>query len=161
MIIPKSIKDAVTEALGMLPAKMTSDRAVVQLYATGLQESRFIHRRQIGGPARSFWQFELGTPASRGGVWGVYLHDKSKVLLANLCAARSVKFSPPAILEAIENDDVLAAAVARLLYWTDSGSLPVLGDSQGAWALYLKVWRPGKPHPDTWQECYAAAMGAV
>ena len=27
------------------------------LLAIGLQESRFVHRRQIGGPACGFWQF--------------------------------------------------------------------------------------------------------
>lgn len=161
MNIPSHVAKAVAEALGLLPPQMTSDRAKVQLYATGLQESRFVHRRQIGGPARGYWQFELGTRESRGGVWGVYLHDKSKVLLANLCAKRGIPFSPPAIYAAIENDDVLAAGLARLMYWTVPTSLPELGDQQGAWNAYVKTWRPGKPHPGTWAECYATAMAAL
>lgn len=161
MNIPQHVISAVSEALSLLPPRLTSDAAKVQLYATGLQESRFIHRRQIGGPARGYWQFERGTRESRGGVWGVYLHDKSKVFLANLCAVRGVPFSPDAIYAAIENDDVLAAGVARLMYWTSPKPFPPIGEADDAWSLYKNTWRPGKPHPATWPDCYLAAMEAV
>ncbi len=40
-------------------------------------------------------------------------------------------------------DDVLAAGLARLLLWSDSGRLSTVGDEQGAWNLYLRTWRPG------------------
>ncbi|MNG31598.1 hypothetical protein D3C84_1174300 [compost metagenome] len=66
-----------------------------------------------------------------------------------------------AVYVAIEHDDVLAAALARLLLWTDPGKLPKLGDEQGAWDLYLRTWRPGKPHPETWPALYAQALEAV
>src|SRR3546814_6857126 len=51
------------------------------LLAIGLQESRFLHRAQIGGPARGYWQFE------RGGVHGVLSHHASKAEAGKLCAA--------------------------------------------------------------------------
>lgn len=161
MNIPKHVKIALSEALSLLPSRMTSETAKVQLYATGLQESRFIHRRQIGGPARGYWQFELGTQKSRGGVWGVFLHDASKGHLAQLCTARGVKFSPDAIYAAIESDDVLAAGLARLMYWTVPKALPGIGEAQKAWDMYLSTWRPGKPHQQTWAECYMTAMEAL
>lgn len=161
MIIPQHVRSALAEALAFLPQKMTSDKAIVQLYATGLQESRFIHRAQIGGPARGYWQFELGSRASRGGVWGAYLHSASKGFLEDLCVYRGVLFTPEAIYQAIEHDDVLAAGLARLMYWTSSAPIPDLGRAQDAWSMYLRTWRPGKPHPQTWPECYATALAGI
>ena len=43
-------RTAIEPALLLLPARMESPQAVVMLLAIGLQESRFTHRRQIGGP---------------------------------------------------------------------------------------------------------------
>ena len=60
-----------------------------------------------------------------------------------------------------EWDDVLAAAFARLLLFTDPAKLPKLGDADGAWQLYLRTWRPGKPHPHTWPDLYAQALEAT
>lgn len=152
---------AISPALSLLPGTMDTPTARVMLLAIGLQESRFVHRRQIGGPARGFWQFEKGTRASRGGVWGVFLHAASKDHLGALCKARSVACDPDAIYAALEYDDVLAAGVARLLLWTDPRALPAVGDVDAGWSLYLRTWRPGKPHPQTWPALYAQAMAAV
>ncbi len=158
----KMITDtALNLGLALLPARMDTPEARVMLLAIGLQESRFVHRRQIGGPARGFWQFEKGTRASRGGVWGVFLHAVSKDHLAALCKARSVACDPDAIYAALEYDDVLAAGVARLLLWTDPKALPAIGDSDAAWSLYLRTWRPGRPHPQTWPALYAQATAAL
>ncbi|WP_063588223.1 hypothetical protein [Achromobacter ruhlandii] len=152
---------AITPAFALLPAKMDSREARCVMLAIGLQESRFTHRQQIGGPARGFWQFEKGTRASCGGVWGVFLHAASKDHLAALCKARSVACDPDAIYAALEYDDVLAAGVARLLLWTDPKALPSVGDGDAAWALYLRTWRPGKPHPHTWPDLYRQAAAQV
>lgn len=152
---------AITPALALLPARMDTAEARVMLLAIALQESRFVHRRQIGGPARGFWQFEKGSRASRGGVWGVFLHAASRDHLPALCKARSVACDPDAIYAALEYDDVLAAGVARLLLWTDPKALPQIGEADVAWALYQRTWRPGKPHPQTWPALYAQAMAAL
>lgn len=161
MDLKTTIDTAITPALALLPARMDTPGARVMLLAIGLQESRFTHRQQIGGPARGFWQFEKGTRASRGGVWGVFLHAASKNHLAALCKARSVVCDPDAIYAALEYDDVLAAGVARLLLWTDPKALPTIGDADAGWALYLRTWRPGKPHLKTWPPLYAQAMAAL
>lgn len=144
------------EALLLLPAKMTSPQAEVMLLAIGLQESRFEHRRQIGGPARGFWQFERG-----GGVRGVLRHRITAGIAAVICADRGVQPNDQAAWEAIERDDVLAAAFARLLLYTDPAPLPALGECAKAWDYYLRTWRPGKPHRRTWDELYAQALEAV
>lgn len=147
---------AIAPALALLPARMNSAAAEVQMLAMGLQESRFKHRRQIGGPARGFWQFEQG-----GGVRGVLRHSASREHALAVCRVRNVIATESAVYAALENDDVLAAAFARLLLWTDPKALPALGDEQAAWDLYLRTWRPGKPHRHTWDALYAKALEAV
>ncbi|MEW9045626.1 MAG: hypothetical protein AB2387_00950 [Stutzerimonas stutzeri] len=141
-------EQAITPALALLPARMSSPEAEVMLLAIGLQESRFQHRRQLvgspprpTGPAKSFWQAELGG----GMVTGLlrYHDDRVRDLAVGLCAVRGVDPSPRAVWDAIERDDVLAAGLARLLLWTDPARLPSEDDVEGGWKLYLKTWRPG------------------
>lgn len=146
------IHTTISPALTFLPPAMTSPAARILLLAIGLQESRFLHRRQINGPARGFWQFE-----KNGGVLGVLTHPSSRDAAHNLCAARNVPPLSASVYSALETDDVLAAGFARLLLWTDPWRLPAPGDADGAWALYLRTWRPGKPHPHTWAALYAQA----
>lgn len=161
MNLDQVIAEAVAPALALLPSKMDTPEARVMLLTIGLQESRFQYRRQVGGPARSFWQFEEGTQKSRGGVWGVYLHSASSALLMKLCNERGVAFTPDAIYQAIENDDVLAAGLARLMLYTDPKALPAASDTANGWATYLRIWRPGKPHPETWPQFHRQAQQEV
>ena len=156
-------REAIGRALDSLPAAMDTPEAHVMLVAIGLQESRFTHRRQLvgnpprpTGPARGYWQFERG-----GGCVGVLTHQASRYWMHKACGERGCKPTAHALWVAIEQDDVLAAAAARLLLFTDPKRLPAVGDVAGAWALYLRVWRPGKPHRSTWPELYAQAMGAA
>lgn len=156
------VETAIKPAYEILPPNMASDRATLMLLAIGLQESRFAYRRQLAdGPARGFWQFEQGTARSKGGVWGVYLHRASAEQLRVVCRARDVSLDPKAIWAQLEHDDVLAAAVARLLLWTHHAPLPAIGAESEAWSYYLNLWRPGKPHPETWPELYQRALRAL
>lgn len=153
---------AIDPALRLLPPKMDSLPARIQLLTTGLQESRFLYRRQIvngkpTGPAKSFLQGERGG----GLVHGVRTHPATKDLAAVLYEARQVKPTDLAIWNAIENDDVLAFGLGRLLLYSDPQKLPALGDWQGAWRLYLRTWRPGHPREETWRGFYAHALEFV
>jgi len=161
MNVPKHVVQAVNEALRLLPPAMDSKEARVMLYAIGLQESRFTHRAQVlngggKGPARGYWQFERG-----GGVTGVLRHPASRFWMHSACNARNVPAQPMNVWLALESDDVLAAAAARLLLFTDAAKLPAIGEQHEALRYYLRVWRPGKPHPSTWPECYETALKAV
>lgn len=163
-------RTAIEPALAILPARMKSKEALVMLYAIGLQESRFTYRRQIKGPARGFWQFERD-----GGTAGVLRHRSSQMYALAACKARGLTdlteselikgHVPSSIIErayrAFEHDDVLAAVFARLLLWTDAKALPELGDAQGAWDLYMRTWRPGKPHRHTWDALYKQTLEEV
>ncbi|MDP2446576.1 hypothetical protein [Pseudomonas sp.] len=180
MTLSEIRRSAIEPALLLLPAKMCSPQAEVMLLAIGLHESRFVDRRQIitviregvrlnvpEGPARSFWQAELGG----GMVHGVLRHHLTSELAVAVCAARGVQPVNERIYTAIEHDDVLAAALARLLLWTDPGKLPGKGAVDTAWQLYLRTWRPGAHSRGTqaqkdelrakWGRNYAAAERAV
>lgn len=149
-------RQAVADAFALLPSKMDTEAARVILAAIGYQESDgYATRRQYGnGPAAGYWQFE------RGGIKGVMLHAASARLAVGVCEARDVGFNSEEIWKALQVDDVLAAAFARLLMWTDSQPLPAVGDVAGAWKLYAeRCWRPGKPHPDKWPTSYKFGMG--
>jgi hypothetical protein len=121
------------------------------LIAIGHQESRFAARRQLGGPARGFWQFELG------GVNGVLSHVATKGPIGDALKALQYPHTPTPLgcHLALEHNDVLAATFARLLLWSLPGALPVQSEPDRGWAQYVGAWRPGKPRPETWSESWA------
>lgn len=147
----------IPETLALLgQPRLDTPAARAMLLAIGLQESRFEHRVQIGGPAHGYWQFEEG-----GGVKGVLRHEATKGPIRAVLAARGVADTTRAAYDAIVSDDVLACAFARLLLWTLPGALPARGDPEGGWRQYVDAWRPGKPHRQTWDALYAQAWGLV
>lgn len=149
---------ALAQALALLPPNMTSDAARIEVLAIGAQESEdWKYRTQKrGGPARGAWQFERA-----GGVRQVMTHHTTIKHAKVVCAARNVKFDERVVWEALEHDDVLAAAFARLLLWSDPNQLPPARDCNAMWALYLRAWKPGKPHPLEWPARYWAAHKQV
>lgn len=165
MILLESIvHNAIEPALRILPTRMDSPAARIMLLAIGLQESRFMYRYQkvagkpyLKGPAKSFWQFEEG-----GGVHGVMTHPATRAHAQMLCEARGVAFDRRVVHHYMEDDDVLAAGLARLLLWADPKPLPAVGASHDeAWDCYIRSWRPGKPHRHTWDEFHAQARAQV
>ena len=154
------LEHAIRPALRLLPANMDGQAASAQILAIALQESRCEHRRQIGGPAHGYWQFEQG-----GGVRGVLRHPASKPYIRQVLAALDydapAEELPEVCYIAIEHNDTLAAAFARLLLWTLPEALPGRDDVDEGWRQYLEAWRPGKPHPDTWEANFAAAWRIV
>jgi hypothetical protein len=156
ILLDSIVHSAINPALALLPQRMDSDAARVMLLAAGLQESRFLYRAQktknsyVKGPARGFWQFERG-----GGVVGVMTHRMSRELAKQAC--ETAMRTTLAI-----DDDVLAAAFARLLLWTDPKPLPALNATHDeAWDQYMRQWRPGKPHRETWDEFHDQARAQV
>lgn len=145
----------IAPALELLPAAMDRPYARVQMLAIHLQEDPRQERIQRGnGPARGLWQFERG-----GGVRGVLSHPSSSALADSVCVARAVVAEEGAVWRALQTDDILAACFARLLLWTDPR--PMAKDAAEGWALYARVWRPGKPHPEKWDNNYARAKFAI
>lgn len=159
----EDVLNAIDEALSLLPAGMDSKEARLLLLAIGLQESRFKHRRQLvgnpprpTGPATGYWQFERG-----GGVVGVLQHSATSRHARTLCNARGVEPVSQSVWQSLQYDDVLAAGFARLLLWSDPHRLPAIGKADDAWDLYIRTWRPGKPHRGTWDGLYNEAMAVM
>jgi hypothetical protein len=130
--------------------------ARVMLMAIAGQESRWAHRRQIGGPARSYWQFEQG-----GGVSGVLNHPATALKAKAVCGVLDIESDIATVYEAMAFNDTLACCMARLLLWSDAAALPAVGDRDTAWDYYIRNWRPGAPHPESWPGVYEQARAAV
>ena len=137
----------------VLPGKFASEAATVMLLAIGQQESRFKYRQQMGGPARSFWQFERD-----GGIAGVLRHPSTARHAQAVCVLRDVPPNKASVYASMLTDDLLGCAFARLLLYSDPQPLPQPGQVVSSWDYYLRNWRPGKPHRSTWDSLYAMAM---
>lgn len=147
-----SLDQDIRAGLALLPATMSTRNARLMLHAINRQENPKRLEQQVGGPARGDYQFERG-----GGVKGVLAHKSSSARASEVCLALDVNPDAESIYQAIGTQPVLAAALARLLLWTDPKPLPKAGDEQGAWELYLRVWRPGafQRDPDGLREKWA------
>lgn len=158
MPLAEVVSKILAPGLALLPINMDTPRARLMLLTIGRQESRFQYRRQTGnGPARGFWQFEQG-----GSVKGVMTHPATCGHAHRVCEERGVPWDRPTVWAALEQDDLLACAFARLNLWWAPGALPEIGDYDGAWKLYADVtWRPGKPHRETWNGYYDEARAAL
>jgi hypothetical protein len=143
--------DIICTAFRLLGEKYDSPEARQIMAAIAYQESNFEHRHQIGGPAHGFWQFEQG-----GGVRGVMNFPTTKKAAQDVCQHFGIEFTSETVFAAIENNDILAAAFARLLLWTDPRPIPT--DSTEAWDYYIRNWRPGKPHPNRWVDAWEKAI---
>jgi hypothetical protein len=120
-------------------------------------ESDWSARRQIGGPARSFWQFEQG-----GGVAELLGINYVAPILRATCSQLAIPSDSATIFEAMAWNDSLACTMARLLLWQDPMPLPDTGDTTNSYAYYLRNWRPGAPQGITvWQARYASSMTAM
>lgn len=156
-----SLKTDISAGLALLPAKMDSLDASILLYATSRQENPQRLAKQVGGPAVGDYQFEAG-----GGVKGVMTHASVCDITRSVCAQRKVAFDQSAIYQALKTDPILAAALARLLYYTDPKQMPYAGDELAHWQLYLRTWRPGAyaRQPEElrakWKKSYDDAMKA-
>lgn len=147
--------------------RLRSAQATVLLLSIQLQEAPNREQKQIGGPAVGTYQFERG-----GGIAGVLRHEASRALAVAVCKALGVPPTVDGVATALQNtNDTLDAALARLLLWTDRPPLPALGDVDGAFEVYLRVWRPGAYHRGTaaaqrklrekWGRNYAKALARV
>ena len=137
----------------LLPAELNSKEAWAMLFAIARQESRLDERRQIGGPARGFWQFEFG------GIRGVLNHKSSQPLIRVVLDRLDYDYDPETSYTAIEHNDVLAFAYARCLLWTLPDPLPGKAEPDEGWRQYTEAWRPGKPHRASWNDFYTKAWG--
>ena len=130
-----------------LIVRVRDPAADVMLMAIAGQESGWRERVQLGGPARSFWQFE-----EKGGVAEVLGHRLMGLRAQMLVSALRLPSDRKSVYEIMAWNDVLAVGMARMLLWADPHGLPLTAEE--GWACYLRQWRPGKPHEKTWVSCW-------
>lgn len=153
-LLLSAIVPALSElASGGIPDSPAARRFLI---AIALQESNLSNRRQVGtggaenGPAVSWWQFEKG-----GGCRGVLTHRLAADHMRFICNAYNVGQTEGELWQAMQFQDIVAAAAARLLIYTLPHKLPETADE--GWAQYLEAWRPGKPHAESWAANWAIA----
>lgn len=165
-----TLKSDIEAGLALLPDTLRSIDAKVQVYATSIQENPTRVPRQLikkdgnlqpVGPAAGDYQFE-----KTGGIRGLvnFKSPRLQQMLDHVCAERMWGKNEDTLFGAVQVDPILAAALARLLYFTDAGALPKAGAEQYAWDVYLRTWRPGAYERDPkglrakWSKSYAEAM---
>jgi len=157
MNINNALKLVVEPGLSLLPSNMDTPEARVMLLMIGLQESRFKHRRQIGGPAHGFYQFE-----KNGGVAGVMNHRSTKPIIDPILDSLEINKTKLEVYQAIVYNDALATIMARLLLWTVPRPMPDIdSDPQLSWQYYIDAWRPGRPHRETWDSFRTHSVNGV
>ena len=108
------------------------------LLGTALIESNLIHRRQIGGPALSFFQME---PKTHDDIWENFL--KYRAPLAGSIKQLLTSERDDKLVE-LEVNDKYACAMARVQYLRVSAPLPQTGDVAGMaayWKQYYNTLR--------------------
>jgi len=102
------------------------------LLSTAIKESQnFKYRKQVGGPALSYFQIE---PATHDDIWDNYLKFRPK--LAQLVTQLLSSPKADKITE-LETNDNYAAALARIVYKRSPAKLPA-ADDISAMANYWK-----------------------
>lgn len=137
-------------ALSICPLKMNTQEAKAFLYTIALQESKAQHRKQVKGTAHGLWQFEL--IAVKDVMEQGRTRELAKDILEVLLYPRAM--SAEEIYDKIVDNDILACCIARLNILLIPAPLPKKGESNLAWGQYLARWKPGRPHPETWDNYY-------
>ncbi len=148
----------VLPGLALLPVRMRAIEAQCFLVAVGGQEGGWMYRRQLeGGTAHGFFQCE-----GMGGACGEVVTSPHTAPYARaVCAALDIDCTVEEVYQAIVYCDALSSAIARLIPWPDPAPLAALGDEEGAWQVYKRGWKPGRPDRVRWAGCYAAALEVV
>lgn len=155
------LRIAIQPAMTLLPPAMNTPEARAQLLAIALQESDLKARRQVTSnpaysPARGFWQFELA-----GGTAEVLTNSRTKSIAIDVLEQLRYPPASSACWEALEHNDVLACIFARLNLWRSPLRLPRQHEADHGWAVYERIWAPGKPHPEKWPLNFSRAWAAV
>lgn len=138
------LDDFLRPTLDFMGEKYEGKLAERQLLAIALQESGLVHRVQVRGPARGFFQFEIS------GCQEALRLDRENFLAG---------YTARTLYDVLPQEECVMVVAARLLLRRHPDPLPKLPEY--GWKQYMSLWRPGKPHPDRWPACWEAATIAV
>lgn len=145
-----------SQRFGAMQYRVANNQAsrVLMMTIAGIESAWSNRIQQPNGPARSYWQIE-----AEGALRDVQSNADTAQWLTE--AADLWDVDADNVFDAIAYHDSLAYVVGRLALWLDPAPLPLVGDTAGAWAYYLRNWRPGVPRPDAWAPLYAQALQVV
>ena len=133
--------------------QMADPRAAFLLSCIAITESDLRYTRQTPqGPARSLWQIE---PLTGG------LAMRRAAINAGWQDVLDLYDLGGPLGEVLTDNQQSAAAAARLLLWFDPAPLPASADPRACLDAYLRVWRPGKPHPARFMAAHAETVQAA
>ena len=161
------LKTAIIPALGMLDSKLDTPAARAMLIAISAQESGLRARRQMLEAGKPWWESRPGAANGLfmferdGGVRGVMRHAAASAIVLPVIDALLYPRDPYAVHEALIHNDVLACVLARALLYSTPDAMPRPNEADKGWAIYLKAWRPGKAHPEAWENNYRTAWEVV
>lgn len=150
------IRLGIDPGFSLLPKRMNTPKARALTMAICLQESELEARRQQPtGPARGFAQFE------RIAVEEVLTNGLTESLAKAVCAELSIPATVADVHRALEFNDPLTVAFARLLLWRDPKPIPDQHQDGEAWRYYIRNWKPGKPRPEHWSGRFGVSHDLV
>ena len=146
--------------------RLVSVQAFALLHAIALQESDYIHRQQLIGHHRHWWESLKGPAVSflqfeDIGIREVLRNPATRSMALLVLSKLGYPEHIPTIREAMKHNDLLAFAFGRLALWRHRDPLPEKHEVDRAWQYYLAIWRPGKPSPERWEERYKLAWSMV
>ena len=148
------VKCVLPAAYKLMPSRMNSPEASSLLICIALQESGLRARRQMLDAGKPWWESRPGAANGLwgferdGGVRGVMRHPAASAIVLPVIDALLYPRDPYAVHEALIHNDVLACVLARALLYSTPDAMPRPNEEGKGWAIYIKAWRPGKPHPE-------------
>lgn len=161
------LKTAIIPALSLLDPKLDAPAARAMLIAIALQETGLRARRQMLEAGKPWWESRPGAANGLfmferdGGVRGVMRHPAASAIVLPVIDAMLYPRDPYAVHEALIHNDVLACVLARALLYSTPDAMPRPNEADKGWAIYVKAWRPGKPHVEPWANNYRTAWATV
>ena len=161
------LKTAIIPAMSLLNPRLDTPEARALLICIALQESGLRARRQMLEAGKPWWESRPGAANGLfmferdGGVRGVMRHPAASAIVLPVIDALLYPRDPYAVHEALIHNDVLACVLARALLYSTPDAMPRPNEADKGWAIYLKAWRPGKPHSEPWENHYRIAWATV
>lgn len=146
-------QSVIIPTLDLMDPILNSKEAQQYLLTIAQQESRLTFEDQMKfGPARGLWQNEIEfveDAVTRGAKW-----------LQPVCAHLNLPMIPEEIWGQLDRNDMLACGVARVKLKLSSHPL-TMNRAYGWSRIYIPIWDPGIPRPDTWNGYWDAAYAVV
>lgn len=123
---------------------MASDDAIALIMGTGAVESGFRTLKQVGGPARSWWQVE---PMTAQDNLNSYLRFRpalwDKVCQTAIVPHLVLTYVADELVRLLEVNIAFAICMARIKYWRYPEPLPRYDDIEGQAEYWLKAYNSG------------------